>query len=114
MDELNNKRFENEKNANQFQEKQFENDTYVRPTTNPVISEKSKIAAALLAFFLGGLGVHRFYVGKFGSGFLMLLIWFVGLFTLFIPTLIVSAWAIIDFIIILCGGFKDGKGLPIK
>lgn len=30
---------------------------------------KSKAAAALLAFFLGGLGVHNFYLGQMGRGF---------------------------------------------
>ena len=29
-------------------------------------SEKNKIAAALLAFFLGGLGIHNFYLGYKG------------------------------------------------
>jgi ribosomal protein L37E len=32
--------------------------------------EKSRIAAALLAFFLGGFGAHKFYLGKIGQGFL--------------------------------------------
>ena len=35
--------------------------------------EKSRIAAALLAFFLGGFGVHKFYLGKIGQGFLYLI-----------------------------------------
>ena len=30
--------------------------------------KKSRIAAALLAFFLGGFGVHKFYLGKIGQG----------------------------------------------
>lgn len=34
---------------------------------------KSKLVAFLLWFFLGWLSVHRFYVGKFGSGILYLL-----------------------------------------
>ena len=34
---------------------------------------KSRIVAALLAFFLGGLGVHKFYLNKNGKGFLYLI-----------------------------------------
>ncbi len=34
---------------------------------------KSRITAALLAIFLGGLGVHRFYLGQGGLGILHLL-----------------------------------------
>ena len=42
---------------------------------------KSKMVAALLAFFLGALGVHQFYLGHGGRGVAMLLltISFVGL-----------------------------------
>ena len=42
------------------------------------ISHKSKMVALILAIFLGCLGIHRFYVGKVGSG----IIWFLtgGLF----------------------------------
>lgn len=67
------------------------------------ISNKEKITAALLCFFLGNLGVHRFYVGKVGTGILML-------FTLGG----IGIWTLIDFIIILCGNFKDQYGLPLK
>lgn len=54
---------------------------------------KSKIAAALLAFFLGGIGVHKFYLGKVGSGILYLLFCWTG-----IP----SIFALIDGIVYLC------------
>lgn len=52
-----------------------------------------KAALALLAFFLGGLGGHKFYVGKYGQGVLYLLFCWTG-----IPGLI----ALIEFIIYLC------------
>ncbi len=65
---------------------------------NPV-SPKSRLAAALLAWFLGVLGIHRFYVGKVGTGILML-ITLGGL----------GIWALIDFIVILVGSFKDKEG----
>lgn len=65
-------------------------------------SPKSRTVTALLAFFLGGLGIHRFYVGKVGTGFLQILLTCCfGLGCI---------WALIDFIIILCGNFKDKEG----
>ncbi len=39
----------------------------------PGISGRNKLAAALLAFFLGGFGIHRFYLGRPVSGFIYLL-----------------------------------------
>ena len=65
-------------------------------------SEKSRLAALLLCLFLGTFGVHRFYVGKVGTGLLML-------FT--IGGL--GIWTLIDFIVIAVGSFKDNSGLPI-
>lgn len=66
-------------------------------------SPKSWIATLLLCFFLGGLGVHRFYVGKVGTG----IVWLLTCGLLGIGTLI-------DFIVILCGNFKDGNGQVVK
>lgn len=62
-------------------------------------SAKTKTATALLCFFLGGLGVHRFYVGKIGTGVVQLLT-LGGL----------GIWALIDFVMILLGKFKDSTG----
>lgn len=68
-----------------------------------MVSAKSKGTAAVLCFFLGALGIHRFYVGKIGTGVLWLLtLGFLGLGVL------------IDFIMILCGSFKDKDGAVIK
>lgn len=65
-------------------------------------STRSKTAMALFCFFLGGLGVHRFIVGKVGTGILMLLT-LGGL----------GIWTLIDFIVILCGNFTDKDGNKI-
>ncbi|MBF8266923.1 MAG: hypothetical protein HW388_431 [Dehalococcoidia bacterium] len=66
------------------------------------ISPKSRLAVTLLAFFLGTLGIHRFYLGKTGTGILMLLT-FGGL----------TIWALIDFIMAVSGSMKDKEGKPI-
>jgi TM2 domain-containing membrane protein YozV len=62
-------------------------------------SGKSQIVAIILCFFLGGLGIHRFYLGYTGIGILMLLT--CGLFGIL--------W-LIDFIRILTGSLKPEKG----
>lgn len=67
------------------------------------LSAKSKGTAAVLCFFLGALGIHRFYVGKIGTGILWLLT--IGLF---------GVGALVDFIMILCGSFTDVDGAVIK
>lgn len=66
-------------------------------------SEKSFVTTALLCFFLGSLGVHRFYAGKTGTGIAMILT--VGGF---------GIWTLIDFIMVLVGKFTDSTGKVIK
>lgn len=68
-----------------------------------IVSEKGFVPAILLCFFLGALGVHRFYVGKVGTGVLMLLT--MGGFGL---------WVLVDFVMLVTGSFKDKSGLPVK
>lgn len=62
-------------------------------------SPHNRIVALLLCWFLGVFGVHRFYVGKVGTGLLMLFTG--GGF---------GIWWIIDFIVLLLGRFKDSEG----
>jgi TM2 domain-containing membrane protein YozV len=61
------------------------------------------ITCLLLCWFLGVLGVHRFYTGHTFIGVVQLL------------TLGgCGIWTIIDLIIIISGNFKDAQGNPIK
>ena len=70
---------------------------------NTTKSDKDFVATLLLCFFLGGLGVHRFYVGKIGTGIIQLIT--LGGF---------GIWALIDLIIIAVGKFTDKEGNLIK
>lgn len=62
---------------------------------------KEKIVAGLFAFLLGGLGVHKFYLGYKTAGIIHLLIFFIGILPVFIGTVIISLIAIIEGIIYL-------------
>ncbi len=66
-------------------------------------SDKKILPAFLLCFFLGWLGVHRFYVGKQGTAVLMFLTF--GGFGI--------VW-LLDFINILIGSFTDKQGNKLK
>lgn len=63
--------------------------------------DKNRIVAALLAFFLGWLGIHKFYLGKTTAGVLMLLGSTIGWITFGILPAIVAIIAFIEFIIYL-------------
>jgi hypothetical protein len=96
---------------------------------------KSKIVAALLAFFLGTFGVHSFYMGNKKKGFIQLglglgglILTIVGLASAvtnastgsvsipvlavigYIMLLGVGIWALVDFIRILTGGLAPEEG----
>ena len=62
-------------------------------------SHRSRLVALLLCWFLGMFGAHRFYVGKIGTGILMLLT-LGGL----------GIWTLIDFVVIAVGAFRDIEG----
>lgn len=67
------------------------------------VSEKNWLVTLLLCIFLGPLGVHRFYVGKTGTGILMLLTG--GGF---------GIWFIVDIIMIATNSFTDINGLHLN
>jgi TM2 domain-containing membrane protein YozV len=65
-------------------------------------SDKDFITTLLICVFLGGLGVHRCFVDKMGTGILML-VTLGGL----------GIWWIIDIILIVTGSFEDSEGRVI-
>lgn len=66
-------------------------------------SSKDWLVCLLLCFFVGYLGIHRFYVGKTGSGVAQLL-----------TCGGCGIWALVDLIMILLGKFTDEDGKVIK
>ena len=65
--------------------------------------QKSFVATWLLAMFLGGLGIDRFYLGKTGSAIAKLL------------TLGgCGIWALVDLIMVLTGSTRDAQGRPLE
>ncbi len=73
---------------------------------------RTKIVTFLLAFFLGSLGVHNFYLGKTGLGITQLLI---TVLTFGIGVLITGPWAFIEGILALASSnFRDGDGLALS
>ena len=57
---------------------------------------KNMVVAYLLWFFLGYFGIHRFYLGKVGSGLAQLLLMIIGWVTsfIFIGFFLIAAWFI--------------------
>ena len=70
-------------------------------------SSKSKMTAGLLGIFLGGWGVHNFYLGYTGKAIAQIVLTFcfgAG-----------AIWGLVEGIMILCGKIdKDAKGNPLK
>jgi peptidoglycan/LPS O-acetylase OafA/YrhL len=76
------------------------------PFGNPLVIDGVQrydwLTTLLLCFFLGGLGIHSFYTKKTGIGVAQLL------------TLGgCGIWALVDLIMIITEGFRDGNGNPL-
>ncbi|MDA0987371.1 MAG: TM2 domain-containing protein [Bacteroidetes bacterium] len=79
----------------------------LNPNLDPL--SKSKIVAGVLGILLGGIGIHRFYLGFAGIGILQI---FVTICTCGVGSL----WGLIEGILILVGGYltTDSTGRPLK
>ena len=70
-----------------------------RNESSGLTTDNTWLVALLLCLFVGFLGIHRFYVGKSGTGFLQI-ITLGGL----------GIWVLIDLIMIVMGKFTDKEG----
>ena len=73
-----------------------------QPMQVAATSDKDWTVLLILSILLGGLGVDRFYAGSIGLGILKLL-----------TAGGCGIWWLVDIIMIVTGGFKDGNGVPI-
>ena len=65
-----------------------------------IYSEKSRLGALLFCLLLGVFGAHRFYVGKIGTGVLIIFT-LGGCF---------GIWPLVDLVMIAIGSFRDQDG----
>lgn len=91
---------------------------HAMPQTPP----KSWVVALLLAFFLGTLGVHNFYLGYTRRGVTQLVLTILGWVTSliligFVLLIVVGVWVFVDFVLILLRSGKmthDSHGVPLS
>ena len=79
------------------------------PCTPPATpaDQKTKQVAALLGIFVGGLGIHNFYLGNNSRAVLQIVLSFVTCGA-------ASLWGFIEGIMILCGNINtDANGVPL-
>lgn len=95
---------------------------YGDPQLPPGYKQKSMVAAALFAFFLGSLGAHNFYLGNTKKAIAQLLMCIFGYITaiILVGFLILGAlyiWVIVEFVLILArsGDYaSDNNGVPLN
>ena len=101
-EELNRNTYNNQGYSNNYNNQNY-NSNYVakRP--------KSRVAAGILGILVGGLGIHRFYLGYVGIGILQIVV-----------TILTcgagSLWGFFEGILILCGTTitTDADGVPLS
>ncbi len=68
--------------------------------TIPATEEpKDWLSTLLMCFFVGYLGVHRFYTGSIAIGLIQ-----------FFTLGLCGVWTLIDFVLILTGAYRDSNG----
>ena len=82
----------------------YEDDDVPPPgPAGPEVSERSRAVALILQIVGGPLGLHRFYVGRWQTGILMILtLGGIGL------------WWLYDFVVLLAGEFRDADDRVLR
>lgn len=84
------------------------------PPGLPAGTPKSKIAAGLLGIFLGGLGIHNFYLGYTKRGVAQLLVFILGAPLAGLGPFIAWIWGLVEGIVILSSSqYLDAEGRPL-
>lgn len=115
-----------------------EADIRVGEDNNIAVSSKSRLKALLLSIFLGGLGIHNFYLGQIIKGIVRIIMFIVGsaiyiysilirenasyasdssivaLLAFTVIFFVYDIWIITEIIIIASGKARDAKGLLVK
>ena len=83
----------------------FAGQAWIPATSAPgIFSDKSWITAVLVSFFLGGIGIDRFYLGYTG----------LGVAKFFLNWLTLGIWSLIDFVLIVLRKVPDAQGRPLR
>ena len=106
-----------EENTNTYESIPSQVVTPVPPIT-PAVEQKSKLVAGLMGIlfgiFLGGLGIHNFYLGYTKKGITQLLIGILGA-CLVVGPMVSGIWCLVEGIMILAGSINtDANGVPLK
>ena len=90
---------------------------YLQASSSPInigSGEKSKIVAGLLALLLGGLGIHKFYLGCTTAGIIMLVVFLFGFILLGLPSLIIAIIAFVEGLIYLFKSDSDFEQIYVN
>jgi TM2 domain-containing membrane protein YozV len=79
-------------------------------TASSGLWNKDQLAYRLLAFFVGGLGVHDFYAGRIKEGVLLLFLTILSFFGTPFIFIAVFVMVIVEMVTV----DKDGGGVPMK
>lgn len=79
-----------------------------------VTTDNTKIIAALLAFFLGAFGIHKFYLGCTTAGVIMLVVFLLGFVILGLPSAVIAIIALIEAILYIIKSNEEFEKIYVE